>query len=99
MFTRFTVRWGIALCVLVAGVIAVVSIGPGTSTQAANDNDRRKGLFERTSTLPDDYPRYWDIREQKGEEISQLLEKYRLDTRRDAAAVADIRDTFVRGEQ
>ena len=99
MFTRFKIRWGIALGLIIAGIFAIIAVSSGSSTQAASDNNgRRKGLFQRTTTLPEDYPRFWDIREAKGEDISQLLEKYRTDNRKSAASVADIRDRFVQGE-
>jgi len=60
---------------------------------------KKTGLFRRTSPLPDDYPRFWDIREAKGAEVSQLLEKYRVDSKKSAASVADFRDSIVAGEE
>jgi len=100
MITRFTVRWAVAVGLIITGIFAVLSFNTSSSTaEAARDNDKKTGLFRRTSPLPDDYPRFWDIREAKGAEVSQLLEKYRVDSKKSAASVADFRDSIVAGEE
>src|SRR5664279_4447555 len=56
-----------------------------------------KGLSQRTVSKEDDFPNY-DIREQKGDDITDRLASYRQATGKDASAVANVRDEFVRGE-
>ncbi len=57
-----------------------------------------KGLFNRTESHEPGLENY-DIRTQKGQEIEDAFLKYRNETSKDAASIADIRDGFVRGEE
>lgn len=57
-----------------------------------------KGLFTRTESHEPGLENY-DIRNQKGQEIEDAFLKYRNETSKDAALIADIRDGFVRGEE
>jgi hypothetical protein len=57
-----------------------------------------RGLFTRTESGKEGLPNY-DIRMAKGEDVASYLESARNSVAKNAAAVADIRDGFVRGEQ
>src|SRR6478735_3730499 len=96
MLRSFTTRWGLFLGLLIVALIAAIAIIPGRFTRAADE--KTKGLFKQTSSLDRDIPRNWDIREQKGKEVASLFAQYRQENQKDAASVADIRDSFVRGE-
>ncbi len=97
MLRSFTARWGLVLGLLIVALIAAIAIIPGRFTNAANE--KTKGLFKQTSSLDPDIPRNWDIREQKGEAVADLFAKYRQNNQKDASAVADLRESFVRGEE
>lgn len=62
---------------------------------------KQKGLFPRYNSVDEGIPVDWDIRanDGKSEEFNSLVAKYRVANNKDAVAVADIRDKFVRGEQ
>ncbi len=55
------------------------------------------GLVERTQSLEERLGKMYDIREDK--QAAETLLGFRQSARKDAAAVADFRDSFVRGEE
>ncbi|MBP7415153.1 MAG: M36 family metallopeptidase [Pyrinomonadaceae bacterium] len=89
-------RWSILLCLVVLAIVTALIAGPRFWPQAASD--KNKGFAKLSNSDDEGVARNWDIREQKGEEYSSALTKFRASVQKDAAMVADVRDAFVRGE-
>lgn len=90
-------RW-ILVGFVIFGLAAAMIILPGQfQTEAGNQYDTGDGLIPRTVSHEDGIDNY-DIREHKSEEVAESLLKYRLEAGKNAAAIADIRTNFVRGE-
>ena len=87
-------RKGILLCLFILGLVTAVIFVPTRFGDAASS----KGLMIRTQSGKEGLPNY-DIRRQKGDDVSTYLEKARNSLAKNAIAVADIRDSFVRGEE
>lgn len=100
MFRSLTkdARFGAFLCLIVLSIVAAMLLIPFQWTKAAGGDSKKKGLFARTSSTDEGIPRFYDIREEKGEKIYEALAAYRASLKKDSAVVADIRDSFVRGE-
>ncbi|HRI04661.1 MAG TPA: M36 family metallopeptidase [Pyrinomonadaceae bacterium] len=90
-------RWSILLCLVVLAIVTALIAGPRFWPQTAGS--KQKGLFQRNSSVEEGIPQDYDIRIEKSEELLQTVSKYRSANQKDAVAVADIRDEFVRGEQ
>ncbi len=90
-------RWSILLCLVVLAIVTALIAGPRFWPQA--EGAKQKGLFQRGSSVEDGIPVDWDIRLDKSENLNNELTRYRAANDKDAVAVADIRDQFVRGEQ
>jgi hypothetical protein len=89
-------RRSLLLCLFVLGLVTAVILVPyHFATKAAAG--KGKGLTEKTVSHEDGFPNY-DIREDKGADIGDLLVGYRQAAGRDAVAVANVRDAFVSGE-
>ncbi|MFN6962129.1 MAG: M36 family metallopeptidase, partial [Pyrinomonadaceae bacterium] len=89
-------RWGALLCIFALTAVAAVLVLPYDSkTKAAGGG---KGLLTRTESNDPGLPNY-DIREQKGDQITDYLMQRRASLGKSASAVADIRDGFVQGEE
>ncbi len=81
---------------VILGLMAALVIVPFQfRSQAVNSS---KKLFPRTESHSEGLENY-DIREQQNQDVQEALSKYRLQTGKDSAIVADIRDGFVRGEE
>ena len=90
-------RW-LLFSVIVLGLAAALIILPNQfRSEAGNQNTSGEGLIPRTESHEEGLENY-DIREHKTEETVEALTKFRQDSNKDAAAVADIREGFVRGE-
>ncbi|MGB2750422.1 MAG: M36 family metallopeptidase [Pyrinomonadaceae bacterium] len=90
-------RWSILLCLVVLAIVTALIAGPRFWPQTAGS--KQKGLFQRGSSVEEGIPQDFDIRIEKSEELLQTVSTYRSANQKDAVAVADIRDEFVRGEQ
>lgn len=94
----FDVRTGVLFCLFVIGMIAVLAIIPfqfGSKAQIKTG----KGLFTRTASHDPGLPNY-DIRDLAKEEVvMDFFASARGKLNKDAAVVADIRESFVRGEE
>jgi len=89
-------RKPIFLCLIILALTAALFIAPFQFRSEAGNV--RKGLIQKTESHSAGLENY-DIREQPGQEIADAFLKYRLDAGKDAAAVADVREGFVRGEE
>src|SRR5438045_8348068 len=91
-------RFGILICLFILGLITVVTILPCHFGAAAAN----KGLIVRTESHSDALPNY-DIRSaaqsKTGQNASDLLASWQDRSGKNAVAVADFRDSFVRGEE
>ena len=91
-------RRSVLLCLFILGIITAVIVVPMQFGSAAV----QKGLTTRTVSQDDSLP-YYDIRSaaqsKEGGNASDLLASWRDKAGKSAAAVADIRDSFVRGEE
>jgi hypothetical protein len=80
------------------GLVTVVALLPfgfsGDQSKAA----AKQGLFTPTQSADPNLPNY-DIRKVKGEEASSYILSARNSIGKNAVAVADVRDGFVRGEE
>src|SRR6187549_2113197 len=89
-------RRSLLLCLFVLGLLTAIVVVPyqyGTKAQAGKGN----GLFQKTVSNEESFPNY-DIREQGDNRIEDILVGYRQSSGKDASAVANVRDEFVRGE-
>jgi hypothetical protein len=95
-FTTSTYR-GLLLSLFVLGLVAALIILPSQFRSEAGSREKSdKDVLERAESLKnlEDY----DIRDQKSEEIADILMSFRQTAGRNASDIADIRDGFVRGE-
>ncbi len=90
-------RFSVILCLVVLAIVTALIAGPRFLPQA--EGAKQKGLFQRNSSVDEGIPVDWDIRSEKSEKLIDSLVRYRAANQKDAVAVADIRDEFVRGEQ
>ena len=88
-------RRSLLFCLFVLGLMTAAIIVPYKYGTAASGKDQ--GLFQKTVSDEEAFPNY-DIREQKDGVIGDILLGYRQAANRDASAVANVRDEFVRGE-
>lgn len=93
--SRAEVRNPLLLCLFILGVMAALVILPYEfPTEAGN---KKKGLFTRTESAVPGLDNF-DIREDKSEASMDALLRFRQSVGKDAAAIADVRQEFVRGE-
>ncbi len=94
-FTAKT-RWGLLLSLFILGLMAaLIALPYQFNSEAESKGSPNKGLIERTESHVPGLENY-DIREDKN--AFESIEKFRQDSGSSAAAIADIRDGFVRGE-
>jgi hypothetical protein len=92
-------RRRLLLCLVIFGLMAALFVLPHQFSSSAGGKQVRKGLFQQTVSQEEGLENY-DIRnETKRDEVAEAFAKYRERTGKDAAAVADIRGEFVRGEE
>lgn len=92
-------RRRLLLCLVILGLVAGLVYVPYQFSSSASGKKVKKGLFQRTESHEEGLENY-DIRnETKREEVAEAFAKYREKTGKDAAAVADVRAEFVRGEE
>src|SRR4051812_48633481 len=87
-------RSGLLLTLFVLGLVTALIIVP---SQFRSEAGGGAGLFVRTESADPSLPNY-DIRLEKSEQIESFLSSARQAVAKDAVAVADVRDAFVRGE-
>ena len=91
-------RLSLLLCLIILGLITAVIAVPYRFGAAAVQED----LVVRTKSNDDSLP-YYDIRSaarsKEGQTASNLLASWRDHSGENAVSVADIRDSFVRGEE
>src|SRR5687767_3058667 len=89
-------RLGLLITLFSLGLVTTLILIPSQfRSEAGNTGD---GLYTRTQSADPSLPNY-DIRTEKGEEIESFLSSARQNVAKDASAIADVRDTFVRGEE
>jgi hypothetical protein len=88
-------RRGLLLTLLVLGVVTALILVPSQFRSEAVS--KGEGLFTRTRSA-DPGLKNFDIRTEKSNEIGDYLDAARQSSGKDAVAVADVRDGFVRGE-
>ena len=86
---------GLLFSIFILGLLVVLFILPRQFPTNAVSNQTNKGLIQRTVSHEDGIENY-DIRTDKS--AAETLEGFRQSSSRDAVAIADIRDNFVRGE-
>ena len=98
-------RWSVLLSFAVLGLVAAVLVLPYqfrtsavTGDTSVERDDHRTGIFHRTHSHDGELENY-DIRTHKSESTSESLFRFRLDSGKSASAIADVRDSFVRGEE
>ena len=87
---------GLLFSLFVLALAAALFIMPSLNSSKPRSNGQ--GLIERTSTQVPGLENY-DIREDKAETSVDALVKYRQVSGKDASAIADVRERFVRGEE
>src|SRR5215207_3096572 len=92
-------RRGLLLTLVILGVVTMLIVVPSQFRPTASAN-KGEGLFTRTSVEDDGLAKMWDIREAGKSDTSvvDVFAKFRQSVAKDASAVADVRDGFVRGE-
>ena len=96
-FTALT-RRGVLLSLFVLGLVAALVYMPTQfRSEAGSQKTMKKGLFDRTESHEDGID-WYDIREDKTDGMADKIVQYRQTAGRDAVAVADLRDNFVKGE-
>ena len=94
--SRADAHTSLLLCLFALGIITAILVVPYQfGTKAAGQ--KSKGLFQRTVSNEEAFPNY-DIREQNGKEVADLLVGFRRASGKDLSAIANTRDEFVRGE-
>jgi hypothetical protein len=86
---------GLLFTLFVLGLVTALILVPaqfGSGVVAAG-----KGLFTRTVSEDSSLPNF-DIRSEKSQEVEDFFSSARQSVSKDASAVADVRDSFVRGE-
>ena len=86
-------RRSLLLCLFVLGLVTAGVVLPYQFGSAASV----KGLFQKTVSHDESLP-YYDIRTAKGDDIADYFVMARNSAGKDATTVADIRESFVRGE-
>lgn len=94
--SKSEVRRNLILSLFVLGSITAIIVMPFLF--GAKAAGQKKGLYTKTESADPCLPNY-DIRTEKSEEIPNFLLAARNASGKDAVAVADIRDAFVRGEE
>ncbi len=89
-------RKGLLLSLFVLGMVTAVIVAP-FKLGANAASEKAKGLFKRTTTADPSLPNY-DIRLEKTDATVDFMLAARNSSGKSAAAVADLRDGFVRGE-
>src|SRR4029450_1005847 len=90
-------RRGLLFTLLILGIVTVLIVVPAQFRPAAGVK-AGEGLFTRTTTADPALPNY-DIRtEEKNAQTADYFAAARQTVGKDAVAVADVRDGFVRGE-
>src|SRR5689334_17611502 len=89
-------RRGLLMTLILLGLVTALIMVPSQFRSEAGSKTG-EGLFTRTSSEDPALPNY-DIRWQKSDETETYLTSARQAAGKDASAVADIRDSFVRGE-
>ncbi|PYT00861.1 MAG: hypothetical protein DMF63_06050 [Acidobacteria bacterium] len=89
-------RRGLLLTLFVLGVVTALILVPSQFRSEAGAK-KGQGLLQRTVSQEDGIPKMWDIRED-GKSDTDSFARFRQSVGRDASAVADVRDGFVRGE-
>ena len=91
-------RWSLLPCLFILGLITAVVVLPYQFGASA----AQKGLIARTASHDDSLP-YFDIRSaaqtKAGGNASDILAAWRDQSGKSAVSVADVRDSFVRGEE
>jgi hypothetical protein len=88
---------GIVLVSLfICGLLAAIIFAPFQFTAKAVDKNSKKGLFVKTSSHADGLENY-DIR--KDSTKSDVIFNFRQSANKNAVDVADVRESFVRGEE
>jgi subtilisin-like proprotein convertase family protein len=99
-FTALT-RRGLLLSLVVLGLVAALILLPSQFRSAAgSQDDSKKGLYTRTVSHEEGIENY-DIRDDaqnKGEEAANFLAGFRQTAGKNAVAIADVREDFVKGE-
>jgi hypothetical protein len=96
-FTALT-RRGVLLSLFVLGLVAALVYMPSQfRSEAGNPGSLKKGLFERTTTHEEGLD-WYDIREDKTEGVADKVMQFRQTAGRDAVSIANVRDSFVKGE-
>ncbi|HEY0427419.1 MAG TPA: M36 family metallopeptidase [Pyrinomonadaceae bacterium] len=96
-FTAIT-RRGLLLSLFVLGLVAAIILVPSQFTsEAGSQKTMKKGLFERTESHEEGLD-WYDIREDKTAGVADKIMQFRQTVGRDAVAIADVRDKFVKGE-
>lgn len=90
-------RRSLLVSLFVLGLIAALVILPSQFRSEAENKDKANTASSR-SNAPERLENY-DIRDQKGSQIEDILIGFRQESGRNASAVADVRDKFVRGEE
>lgn len=85
------------LCVALLTLVIAITLSTESSA-TKSEKAQPKGLIERTVSYDESLPNY-DIREQRGAEFIDLFREFRSSVGSDAAIVASIRESFVRGEE
>src|SRR5688572_9286900 len=88
-------RRGILITLFILGLVTALVLLP-TQFRSEAGMEKGEGLFTRTSSEDDGIPKMWDIREER--DSAGALEGFRQSIGKDAVAVADVREGFVRGE-
>lgn len=89
-------RRSLLLCLIILGLITAIIVVPYQyGTKAASG--KREGLVQKTVSHEEGFPNY-DIREDKAQNVEDMLVAYRQASGKDASSVANIRDGFVSGE-
>jgi hypothetical protein len=96
--SRAETRWSLLPCLFILGLITAVIVLPYQFGASA----AQKGLIVRTASHDDTLP-YFDIRSaaqtKAGGNASDILAAWRDQSGKSAVSVADVRDSFVRGEE
>src|SRR5688500_17878163 len=89
---------GLLLSLVILGLAAALIILPNQfRSEAGGQKKAGDELFERTHSHEEGLENY-DIRTDKNEQAAGALVKIRQVSGKDAAVIADTRDSFVRGE-
>lgn len=94
--TRTETRGSLLLSLFVLALVTTFFVLPTQLQWEVNSQGR--GIIQKTTSHEEGIENY-DIRNQKGEEIDNLFQKMRNTVGKDAAAIADIRQKFVTGEE